>query len=298
MAAPSCVKSRVSDGLVSSCISFRSSSLIPRCFPPPPYPPRLPPGHPPPERPPPPRRPPPESSPSLFFGCVLSSLFNFHDPLKFLVLGTSAAGALALLAVFVGEVVPGAGDVVCVIGPAGACAYTGTPAAQSPPITKTQIPVLNGRMVVLPVHSSRDSRRKFPPDLPGDCFGLAQPMTKVGRTRKQRQCAKLAESLRSLSIPMLARSNDRHERHSRLPRRQRVINVIAKIQRRRRIAFPQNLVEPLGVRLNVLHVAHRNNHPKFLRRRPLCKRIRELLSRTPCKQIQLIPLRPPLNLRR
>src|SRR5205807_974482 len=234
MAAPSCVKSRVSDGLISSCISFRSSSLIPRCIPPPPYPPRLPP-----ERPPPPRRPPPESSSSLFFGCVLSSLFNFHDPLKFLVLGTSAAGALALLAVFAGEMVPGAGDVVCVIGPAGACAYTGIPAAQSPPIAKTQIPVFNGRMIVLPIHSSRDSRGKFPLKLSrSDYFGLAQPMTKVGRTRKQCQRAKLAESLRPLSIPMLSRSNDRHKRHSRVPRRQRVINVVAKIQRRRRIALP------------------------------------------------------------
>src|SRR5579859_3831388 len=162
MAAPSCVKSRVSDGLISSCISFRSSSLIPRCIPPPPYPPRPPPGHPPPERPPPPCRPPLESSSSLFLGCVLSSLFNFHDPLKFSVLGMSAAVALALLAAAFGETPLGSGEVVCVIGPAGACAHTEIPAAQSPPSTKIRIPVLSGRMVVLPVYSSRDSRRKFP----------------------------------------------------------------------------------------------------------------------------------------
>jgi len=166
MVAPSCVKSRVSDGLVSSCICFRSSSLIPRCIPPPPYPPRPPPGQLPPERPPPPCRPPPESSSSLFFGCVLSSLFNFQDPLKFFVLGTSAAApALALLTA--GETAPGAGDVVCVIGPAGACACTAIPAAQSPPIAKTRIPALNGRMIVVPIHSSRDSRKKFPTELLG-----------------------------------------------------------------------------------------------------------------------------------
>jgi len=62
-------------------------------------------------------------------------LFNFHDPLKFFVLGTSAAGALALLAVFAGEMAPGAGAVVCVMGPAGACATADS--AKPPQTPKT-----------------------------------------------------------------------------------------------------------------------------------------------------------------
>jgi hypothetical protein len=77
---------------------------------------------------------------------VLSSLFSFHDPAKFLVRSTlGAACACPLVAVLV---VAGGGADVCVIGPAGAWAWTETAPAQTPAIAKTQTPLVIGSIKV------------------------------------------------------------------------------------------------------------------------------------------------------
>src|SRR6267378_951655 len=56
------------------------------------------------------------------------------------------------------------------------------------------------------------------------------------------ESAQLPEAPRALAIAMLARSDDSHERNVRLACRKRVINIVAQIERCRRIALSENLV--------------------------------------------------------
>jgi len=125
---------------------------------------------------------------------------------------------------------------------------------------------------------------------------VQQPL-QIPHLLHQLQRPQLPKLLRPLPILHMPALQNRHERHFRIPRRQRIINIVPNVERRRRIAPCQNLQQSFRMRLP-LRVIHRNHGAEMLGRRPSSERKRKLLPRPPGKQIQLIQPCPARDLRR
>src|SRR5438270_12927191 len=115
--------------------------------------------------------------------------------------------------------------------------------------------------------------------------------------RKKRNRAKFAEARRALPVAVFTRGDDGHKRHTCITRSQRVVNVVAKIQRRRWIALPENLLQSLRVRLS-LRIVHGDDCSEVLGRLPVPERKRKFLPRAPREEIQRVFSSPLFNLPR
>src|ERR1700687_3555450 len=80
-------------------------------------------------------------------------------------------------------------------------------------------------------------------------------------------------------------------------RSESVVNVVAQIERRRRIALAENFLQALGMRL-FLCVVHSDDGAEIFRGRPALEREGKFLARAPGEEIQLEALRPFFNLPR
>src|SRR5260370_35006589 len=90
---------------------------------------------------------------------------------------------------------------------------------------------------------------------------LFQPALQLRGAGKQSQRAEFAEACRASAVAMFARSDDGHERNARVPRGERVVNVVAQIKRRGGIAPSENFLQTSRIRLPLVSV-HRFNHSK------------------------------------
>src|SRR5277367_5334393 len=125
-----------------------------------------------------------------------------------------------------------------------------------------------------------------------------QPHIQSRSSWQQRKRPKFPKPRRPLPILKCTRRQNRHKRHARILRRQRVIDIVAHVKRRRWIALPENLPQPVRIRFLSPHIIHGYHRAKMPRRRPLLEGISKFLSRPSRKKIQFEPLRPLLNLPR
>ena len=58
-----------------------------------------------------------------------------------------------------------------------------------------------------------------------------------------------AKARGALAVAVFAGSDDGHEPHAGVARRERIVNVVAEVERRRRIALTQDFPQALGMRL-------------------------------------------------
>src|SRR6266481_1869424 len=110
-------------------------------------------------------------------------------------------------------------------------------------------------------------------------------------SRKKRNGSEFSELRGTLPITVFPRSDDGHKRDVRIARRQRVVNVVPKIKRRRGIALPENFLQSFRMRLP-LRVVHRNDRAKVPYGWPILERKREFLPRPPCEEVQLVSPSP------
>src|SRR5271154_5430541 len=82
----------------------------------------------------------------------------------------------------------------------------------------------------------------------------------------------------------------------RIPRRKGIVDVVAHIDRRRRIALPQYPQQSLRMRLPIRNIIHGNDSAKVNRVRPTIKGMRKFPPRPSGEQIQLVAPRPTLDL--
>src|SRR5581483_11327218 len=134
--------------------------------------------------------------------------------------------------------------------------------------------------------------------LPDVNVSVFEQSSQRGRSRKQCARAQLPESRRAFPVTVLAPRVDGDKRYSRFPRRNRVVHVVANVERASRIASFQDLEKPFRVRLDSLYVAHRNHAPEECGSRPLFERVSEFLARASREEIQFIASGPPFDLPR
>src|SRR5260370_36027749 len=78
---------------------------------------------------------------------------------------------------------------------------------------------------------------------------LFQPALQLRGAGKQSQRAEFAEACRASAVAMFARSDDGHEGNARIARSERVVNVVAQIERRGGISLSENFLQTFRVRL-------------------------------------------------
>src|SRR6267378_5185070 len=117
-------------------------------------------------------------------------------------------------------------------------------------------------------------------------FQLPEYSCHAGKKGKR---AKFSELRGALPITVFPRSDDGHERDVRVARRQRVVNIVPQIKRRRGIALPENFLQSFRVRLP-LRVVHCDDRAKVPYGWPILERKREFLPRPPCEEVQLVSL--------
>src|SRR6266849_7416849 len=84
---------------------------------------------------------------------------------------------------------------------------------------------------------------------------LLQSAKQILHSRQEGESAEVPEASCALSIAMLAGSDDSHERNVRLACRKRVINIVAQIERCRRIALSENFLQSfrMGLPFCIVH---------------------------------------------
>ena len=88
---------------------------------------------------------------------------------------------------------------------------------------------------------------------------LAKPGFKLADVPKYRARAEFFETARALSPGMTAIRQHAHEWHSGCLRSAAIVNVVAQVQRGRRIAAIENREQSFGIGLRVPDIFHRHN---------------------------------------
>jgi len=123
-------------------------------------------------------------------------------------------------------------------------------------------------------------------------------MVKIKDAGQKGERAEFAETRSAFAVLKCSRRQYRHERNMRIASRQGVINVIADVERRARIAPAKNFQQAIRMWFLPLDVVHCDDPSKMPRGGPTVKRIGEFLPRTAGKKIQLETPRPARDLPR
>jgi len=121
-------------------------------------------------------------------------------------------------------------------------------------------------------------------------------MVKIKDARQKGKRAEFAETRSAFAVLKYSRRQNRNEGNMRIAGRQGIVNVVANVQRRARIATAKNFHQTIRMWFFPLNVVHGDDPSKMPRGGPTVKRIGKFLPCTAGKKIQLKTPRPALNL--